>query len=256
MTEKKKESFWKKFLPPLVAGIVIFGGWELLVHIFNVSALVLPPPSTIIKETIYWFPIDIYPNFFMTLGVTVTGVLVATPIGIILATLIAQSKLAIKMSTPLLVVLITLPMAVLAPILMLILNTGQGFNLRLVIVILQATPVVLLNTMQGFMKTSKSNMELSRVYGMSKMTTILKIQFPSALPDVFVGIKLSCIFSLLATVGGEFVIGNMGLGYWIQHCIQILATPIAFGSIVMIAIIGKGLQSIVTAIEKAVLKYR
>lgn len=256
MSEKVKLSFWERVLPPLITGIIIFGGWELIVRIFNISTLVVPAPTTIIAETIRWFPIDIYPQFLMTLKVAGCGVLIAAPLGVLLATLVAQSKLAIKMSTPLVVTLLTMPMVVLAPILMIILGTGQGFGLRLIIVVLQAVPVVMINTMHGFQKVTKSNMELARIYGMNRLNTIIKIQFPSALPEVFVGVKLSCIFSLLATIGGEFVIGNIGLGYWIQHCIQILATPIAFGSIVMVAVIGTVLQNLVNLLEKLVIKYR
>ncbi|OYZ71695.1 MAG: hypothetical protein B7Y12_16720, partial [Rhizobiales bacterium 24-66-13] len=38
-----------RYGPPLVAGIVIFGLWEALPRLFGVSALLIPPPSSVLR---------------------------------------------------------------------------------------------------------------------------------------------------------------------------------------------------------------
>lgn len=254
MREKAKESFWAKHGPAIVAGLVIFGGWEFVTRVFQVSELVLPPFTKVLYSLVVRFPNDLAPQFWLSLRVAAAGVAVAAILGVSLAAMLSQSKVMIQLTTPLVIFLMTMPMIALAPVLVILLGAGFGFRVRFFVVVLQATPVIMLNTMHGFQKTTKSNLELANLYGMNRWQIISKIQFPSALPEIFSGIRLGCIFSTMATIGVELIIGNAGLGYWIPYCLDYLLTSTAMACVVLIYVIGKGLQLVVDCIEKLTYK--
>jgi len=72
---------------------------------------------------------------------------------------------------------------------------------------------------------------------------------------VFTGIKLGCIFSTTATTSIEMVAGNPGLGYRVTYFSSQIQTELVFGCILCIAIIGLGLFSTISFIERRIVHW-
>jgi ABC-type nitrate/sulfonate/bicarbonate transport system permease component len=107
--------------------------------------------------------------------------------------------------------------------------------------------------LSGFQTTENAKLELMRAMGASRLQTFIKVIFPNAMPQVFTGLKLGCIFSTIAAMSADLAAGKQGLGYRIQQYSSLIMTEMAFGTILIVALIGIVLFQIVLTIEKRVI---
>jgi ABC-type nitrate/sulfonate/bicarbonate transport system permease component len=93
-------------IPPLLTLVILVGGWELAVRLFDVSKAVLPAPSVILEQTVRYFVSDIFPGWLVTVRTIGTGYLTGVPVGILLASIMSQSRLLTKALTPYVILLV------------------------------------------------------------------------------------------------------------------------------------------------------
>ncbi|MEG1242544.1 MAG: ABC transporter permease subunit [Oscillospiraceae bacterium] len=252
---RKKSNFsWRNFLAPLVVLIIIAVTLELVARISGISKFILPAPSLIITSTLQKFSVDILPDFLFTLKIILVGFAVAVPLGMLLAALFSQFNILVKAISPVIIWLVITPMITLIPLLMLWL--GMDPNLRVIVVIIQATPIITLNTLNGFTTVEGEKLELARAVGATKLQAFFKITFMNAMPQVFTGIKLGCIFSTIGAISADFVAGSVGMGFRIVQYTKYNLTELTYGCIIIIALIGIVLYNIVGMVERRVVLWK
>ena len=77
-----------------------------------------------------------------------------------------------------------------------------------------------------------------------------RIRLPSAVPFVFSGLKLAITFAVVGAVVAEFVAAERGLGYLVVSALAFFKTPLAFGALLILAIMGVVLFQAVVVIER------
>ena len=101
--------------PPIVAGVVLLGGWELVLRITDPEGFVLPPPTEIVGATIdNWS--EVWAASRTTGFVIITGLVGGVIIGIAAALLVTRFRTANETITPLAVAVNAVPIIALAPI--------------------------------------------------------------------------------------------------------------------------------------------
>ena len=85
--------------------------------------------------------------------------------------------------------------------------------------------------------------------------TIAKIRFPTAIPHIFVGLKIAITFAVIGGVIGEFVGSDEGLGYLILISTSQSRTPLAFGALLLLTIMSIVLYYAVEFIERLVVPW-
>jgi hypothetical protein len=70
------------------------------------------------------------------------------------------------------------------------------------------------------------------------MQELLRIRLPFAVPFVFGGLKVAAALAVVGAVVAEFVGADAGLGYLIQTSMAFFRTPLAFGAVVILALMG------------------
>jgi NitT/TauT family transport system permease protein len=93
-------------------------------------------------------------------------------------------------------------------------------------------------------------MDLIRSLSASKLQTFIKIRFPTAVPHIFVGLKIAITFAVIGAVIGEFVGAESGLGYLILSSSSQAHTPVAFAALVVLTIMSIVLFYVIELIEK------
>ncbi|MTB13371.1 MAG: ABC transporter permease subunit, partial [Actinobacteria bacterium] len=71
------------------------------------------------------------------------------------------------------------------------------------------------NTLFGLLSADKSQHELFTLQGASRWTRLTKLQFPAALPNIFVGFRISAGLAVIGAVVGDFYFrqgGVVGVG--------------------------------------------
>jgi len=238
---------WKQVLGILAVAIVIIGGWELLIRVYEVPEFVFPAPSAIAKALVTSLP-NIYTDFLVTLGELAAGYTMGVSIGLALAVVLTQIPYLEKVITPYILLLITTPMLALVPLLMLKL----GFNVwpRIIAVTLASGPMVMINSVTGFRRTDLAKIALAKSYGATTLQIFKNIRFPLALPMIIVGLLVGGIFGLITAVGSDMVGGRMGLGFRLSYYSSLARTAHFFAVIILVSAIGISIWIIFSLIGK------
>lgn len=251
---KKRSNRWDIMWPPLLTLVIIVAAWEIIVRAFHIPVVVIPAPSVIFAETVKYFHSELLEDWLTTVKIIAMGYLSGVPTGIVLASVLSQSKLLTKAFTPLVILLVTLPMMVVLPVYMV--WVGYDVNYRAVLAFIQVSAILTLNTLSGFKNVDQNKLDLAKSYGATRWQTFSKVIFPNALPEVFQGLRLGCSFSILNVIGIEFIAGKVGMGFSVQYFSGLLKMPIVWGCILIVGITGRLMFMIVQMFEKRIVTWK
>lgn len=220
----------------IAVAVLMVGGAELLLRVFEVPAFIMPTPSSILAVFFSNEVPVIATHAGHTLVELLSGYAIGASIGLLLAALITQFPFAEKIITPYILLLVTTPMLALVPLL--ILNFGFGYTPRIVAVALACGPMVMINAATGFRRVDLGKIALARSYGASTLQIFTKIRIPMAMPMVLVGLMMGAIFGLITAVGAEMAGGGFGLGSRLTTYSSVIRMPEFFACILILALLG------------------
>lgn len=232
---------------PLLTVVVVLVGWEVAVRVLEVPRFILPAPTAIwtgLLETSSTIPGHIW----ATTIETVAGFLLAVVSGILLAVLIVYTPWLERAIYPLLVAVQSVPKIAIAPVV--IVWFGFGFTKSIVIVYLVCFFPIVISTVTGLKSTPAEFIEMARTYEASKVEIFRRVRFPSALPHIFVGLKVGISLAVIGAVIAEFVGAREGLGFLIVISGGNVRTDIAFAAIILLGIISVMLFYGIVALER------
>jgi NitT/TauT family transport system permease protein len=244
----------KMIIAPLALLAVILILWQVCTVGFHVDKMVLPSFSDIVNAFRVKFVPIILPDLLATMKNLVIGYLIATPVGIGIAAILSQSDTLVKIATPLIVITLVTPIIVIVPIL--IPFIGFDAKVKIIVVILQTAPIIILNSLVGFSNVRADKIDLMKSYGATRWEIFRKITFMDALPRVFAGLELGCILSTIGAVTGDIAVGAGGIGTRIQIAASTLATDTVFASILSVCLVAILLFQIVVWIERKVVAWK
>jgi NitT/TauT family transport system permease protein len=96
---------------------------------------------------------------------------------------------------------------------------------------------VILKTLEGLAGTRRVLVNVGRSFKLTPSQQFWKIYFPSALPTIFVGIRLGLIFALINVVGVEFLINFGGLGQLINELAERYDLPGTYAAICFVILV-------------------
>ena len=123
-----------------------------------------------------------------------------------------------------------------------ILLLGLGETSKITIICWAAFFPILLNTISGVKQVDRGLIEMARMFGASRTEVFKRVVLPAATPAIFVGLRLSGAISLLLLVAAEMIGAKKGLGFLIINAQYNFEIPLMFASIVLLAIIGLGVN--------------
>src|SRR6266540_3723264 len=100
-----------------------------------------------------------------------------------------------------------------------------------------ALPPVILKTIEGLAATKRVLIDVGRSFNGTASQLFWKIMLPSALPTIFVGLRLGLIFALINIVGVEFLINFGGLGQLINELAERYDLPGTYASICFVILV-------------------
>ncbi|SDN01558.1 Binding-protein-dependent transport system inner membrane component [Paenibacillus sp. yr247] len=98
-------------------------------------------------------------------------------------------------------------------------------------------------------------LELMTSYAASARQLFLKLRLPKALPAIFSAFKINMSTSIIGAIVGEFFIASRGLGYLLSEQIRLANMPLAWACIVIAAILGIALYTIIQLLEKRLIPW-
>ena len=93
-------------------------------------------------------------------------------------------------------------------------------------------------------------LKLMRSMGASRLRTLRSVEFPSALPFLFSGLKVAATVSVIGAVFGEWAGADEGLGRLVLLGNNQLQTPRVYAGIVLLTLMAVGLFVLVVLAER------
>jgi NitT/TauT family transport system permease protein len=246
------ESKHSTYILPIAATILLIAIWELSVALFSIPNFVLPAPSAILKQVEPWGKV-VFDNAIITLTTTLTGFLIALITGIFLGFLIGYSKVAYSMLYPLLVGFNTIPKVALVPLMAI--WFGIGTVPAVITAFLLSFFCIAVNVAVGLATVEPEMREILSSIGATKFEIFQKVGLPHTMPYLFASLKIAISQAFIGSVIAETVASDGGVGYVILSASSNFKVPLAFLSLLVLALMGIMLYGFFALLEKRMLHW-
>jgi NitT/TauT family transport system permease protein len=233
--------------PSVVLFLALLLLWQLAATSLGLREYLLPSPMSVVNaligDEIPWAK-----HIWVTALEIAGAFVLAGLLGVGLGVAIAWSQTLSRALVPFLVFVNTLPKVAVAPLFLLWLGYGILPNM-LIGALIGFFPVVI-NTAVGLTQIDPEMLDLGRVFSAPKWKVFLKIRIPNACPYILSALKVTATAAVVGAIVGEFVASQRGLGYVIIATQSSMNTPVAFGALVWISVIGLALYGAVGLIAR------
>jgi ABC-type nitrate/sulfonate/bicarbonate transport system permease component len=238
--------------PPLLLVGAFLVAWELYARASGVSPFVLPPPTRVLGS-LWDFRGEAVRHTLPTVGETVVGFGLSVAAGIAAAVAMDRTPIIRRAVAPLLVGSQTIPIVAIAPLI--VVWFGFGFLPKILVVVLVTFFPVTVALLDGFASTPDERTELMRSMGATDSQVFRKLRWPTGLPSLFTGLRISATYAVVAAVIAEYVGATDGLGIWMQLSQRSFRTDLVFAAILLTAALSVALVAVVTALERAIIPW-
>ena len=221
--------------PSVLVFAAVLALWQIAVSAFGIREYLLPGPLAVLRA-LSFSEIPWLTHLTVTTLEIVGAFVLAGGVGVMLGIAVAWSPLLARTLVPFLVFVNTLPKVAVAPLFLLWLGYGIVPNM-LIGALIGFFPVVI-NTAVGLGQVDEDMLDLGRVFNAPKWKVFAKIRIPNALPYILSALKVTATAAVVGAVVGEFVASQKGLGYVIVTTQASMNTPVAFGALVWISVVG------------------
>ncbi len=231
--------------------------WEWGVAVFHIPAVILPPPSRILRSLVAGLlrPLGAIDGYYVHIAVTVeetlAGFFIGSLLGITFGGVLAEIPLAHSLLLPYILAFNSLPKVAIAPLV--IVWFGFGLSSKVVLSALLVFLPLMINTMAGLGATDEKVLRLFRSLRASRWQILRMVQLPNSLPYIFAGLEVGIIYSLIGAVVGEFIGAYQGLGLLITLQDSRMDIPGVFAIFIQLSLIGVVLHQMVIWIRRKVI---
>ena len=232
----------RHLLPPTGLGILIVGLWYFVSYIVLSPdrRFLLHPPHRVIavafgdRDTV----VTLLRGLWSSTRVAAIGLAISTALGVSLATVMSQTKVAERAMFPYLVTVQAVPILAIVPLIQFWFGTGQTSRV-VVCVIISLFPVIV-NTLFGLQSADPSLHDLFTLHGAGRLTRLRKLMFPAALPALFAGLRISAGLSVIGAIVGDFFFGrgDAGIGQLMRRYVTRLQGEELLAAVILSSALG------------------
>ncbi|MCF0230079.1 MAG: ABC transporter permease [Parasporobacterium sp.] len=235
----------------LIAALLII--WELVVRIWELPVYLLPSPTKIFSALISDFGTLMY-HSGVTLAEALTGIVISFVIAVITGILMDMFPTFKRCIYPIFVVTQTVPVIVLAPIL--IIYLGFGWGPKIITVVLMCFFPIVVSFSDGLSQMDKGYINLIRTYGGSGIQLYRIVKLPAAFISLISGLKVAATYSISGAVVGEWIASSSGLGYYLLRAKNGYLLDKVFASVVIIIVLSLMMNGLVKLFGRLVIPAR
>jgi ABC-type nitrate/sulfonate/bicarbonate transport system permease component len=240
---------WRALL--VVVGLL--GVWELYVDLGGANSLILPAPHAV-ASALYTDRGLLWSNFAVTAEEILLGIGLAAVAGLGFAIALHLSRRTLRPAVlPLLIASQTIPIALLAPVLVLWL--GFGLAPKLVVIALVSFFSIVVTTLAGLGSVDPDLLKLMRTLDASRAQTFRYVELPAALPGLFTGTRIAVVVAVIAAVLAEQAGSSSGLGYVFQQALAQLLTARMYAAVAILSAFAIVLFALLTLAERLALPW-
>ena len=234
----------------VTAGIVAV--WELAVVIFQIPGYVLPSPIQVAAALIQERGI-LASHGLVTVAEALTGIAISLVFAVILGVVMDCFPLARRGIYPILVATQTVPMIVMAPIL--IIYMGFGVGPKILTVVLMCFFPVAVSFCDGLAQVDEEYVNLVRSYGAGRWKAYRLVKIPASVPALISGLKVAATYSISGAVVGEWIGAQKGLGYYLLRVKNGYMLDKVFACVAVIVFLSLCMNGVIRLYQRMALPY-
>lgn len=247
--KKRKREKLLVILVQLLILVLFFGVWELASRYELINTFLSSSPSKVVQTFNNLLKSnDLFSHVIVTFNETLISFLIATVLGIFIATLLWWNHFFAKVMDPYLTVLNSLPKVALGPLI--IIWVGANTNSIIFMALMISLIVSIINVYNGFMSTSRGYITLMKSFNASKLQIFWKLIIPSNITNIINNLKINISMSLIGVIMGELLVSKEGLGYLIMYGSQVFNINLVITSVVLLGILSYLMYYVIHLIEK------
>lgn len=218
-----------------------------------VPAALIPTPPQI--ATAGWGLRHVIPgDVAMSMLRVLEGFAITAVFGVLLGCLCGSSRLAESIFDPIMELLRPIPTLALLPLF--IVWFGLGETSKVLMIAYASFFVVYVNTYQGVRYADPLLKRAALSLGANRTQTFFTIGLPSAMPEIFTGLKLGLGVAFVVLVAAELIAADSGMGYRIQEARYQFRVDRMFFGAALIGVIGFTLMTGLKWVEDRVLAWK
>ena len=199
-----------RYLPLLLLALA----WEAIAQLGLVSALALPPLSSVIAA---WVDLiksgELVANGASSLYRAGAGLGLSIVVGTVLGILMAWWRPVNALLSPIVEVFYPMPKSALIPVTVLWLGFGDGS--KILLIFLGCMLPVTIGAFNGARSSDQALVWSARSMGANRTRMLLDVVLPSAMPELLNGIRTALALSFILLVSSELIVARQGFGYLI-----------------------------------------
>lgn len=227
--------------------VALVAGWEAYARLGGIDEFVLPAPTAVGAALVDDRAL-LWRNLVVTAGEVGLGLLLALAVALACAVAIHLWAPLRRALYPLLVGSQTIPIVLVAPLL--VAWWGFGIGPKLAIVALVCFFPIVVSTLDALGRVDPDLRRMMRTFGASRWQTFVAVEAPAALPGLLTGAKLSVAVAAIAATLAELVGSEAGLGNLMLKAIPQFETARAFAAVLVLSAFAVALFGLVALAER------
>ena len=257
-------------LLPLACPAVLLAAWEIIgrvrFHIAPVLAAVgferslipdfsfLLPLSEILPKLVWLFISgEIYPFLWDTAWRSTVGFAIAALLGVTIGIPLGLSRRSERLFLPTVDALRTVPPVALLPVI--ILFFGIDHAMKIAFIFIGGIWPVVINTAHAVKSVDPMYLKVAYNSGYKPRSILRRVILPASMPGIFTGLKISLSISVILSIVGEMMIGNSGLGFFLNYSKRNFDYDEMFAAILIIAVLGWLMNLAIHRIDRHILAW-
>lgn len=236
--------------------ILVIVVWEVASLVIRDPVILPSVPSTVgilIHYLSHPYPsegVTLWQDALVSLGRILSGFVLGSIAGITIGSIMASSRIIKDLVSP--IIEVTRPLPPLAFIPLFIVWFGIGEASKVILVTIGVVPIMAIATLSALEAVPVELLHAGRVLGASPWHNLLHVRVRAALPAIITGMRIAMGISWTSIVAVEMIAATSGVGYVILQAGNYLVTNLVFTGIIIIAVLGLVLDSLLRLLARRV----
>ncbi len=238
----------------LVLPALLLGLWHWASTNGSFSRSQLPTPASVVDAAQELIDRGmLWTHIAITLQRVLIGFVIGASIGLVIGSLVGLSRAASRLLSPFIQSLRAVPSLAWVPLLVLWMGIYESPKITLIAI--GAFFPVFTTVAAGFAHADRKLIEVGRAYGLRGPSLVTGVLLPAASPTIASGLRLGMAQAWLFVVAAELIASSKGLGFLLIDSQNVLRTDILILSIILLAVLGKLTDLVLSLVERRVLRW-
>jgi NitT/TauT family transport system permease protein len=243
----------KAWIGSLAVLVIFLAAWQWGPGLLGMPEFILPSLGRVVVEFRRMAAEDLWMHSGITALEIVVGFVLGALLGVVVGVALGLSPRAEAVLSPYILALQIAPKVAFAPLFVMWL--GYTVYPKILVAVLIVFFPIMVNVLSAIRTVDPDMINLVRTLNGRRLQIFRLVEFPSAMPALFSGLRIGSTLAVIGVTVGELVGGNLGLGFLLVSSEGQGNTAAVFVTIIMLTLIGIVAYGAVVWAEQRVLHY-